>query len=130
MANIQIIKDALHKLLVIQIVNCILCYSLEVIPGFQSSILQYEQDVLLEIDIAHKILRTNTVLEAMYELYNTDKRGFHNNATKQIVGSIVMTRYTTRLSLVVCTSFAVVTSILVELPSVELWKLFSRLELG
>ena len=68
------------------------CCSLEVIPGFQTSILQYEQDVLLEIDIAHKILRLKTVLEVMYEIYNRDNRGFHNIALKQIVGTIVMTR--------------------------------------
>lgn len=86
----------------------VFCSSLEVIPGFQTSILQYEQDVLLEIDIAHKILRTNTVLEVMYDLYHTDNRGFHNNAMKQIVGSIVMTRYALSLSFVSCTSFAVV----------------------
>ena len=109
---VQITEQALHKMLVIQIMNCILCCSLEVIPGFQTSILQYEQDVLLEIDIAHKILRTNTVLEAMYELYNSDSRGFHNNAMKQIVGSIVMTRYPTSLSC--CLHFAVVFIVLVN----------------
>ena len=68
-----------------------LYYRLEVIPGIQTSILQYEHNILLEIDIAHKILRLKTVLDVMYDLYRRNKAAFHNNATREIVGTIVMT---------------------------------------
>ncbi|KAK7087801.1 piwi-like protein 1 [Littorina saxatilis] len=66
---------------------------LEVIPGFQTSILQYEHDVLLEIDIAHKILRMETVLDVMNKIWRHNKQNFHALATREVVGTIVMTLY-------------------------------------
>jgi aubergine-like protein len=68
---------------------------LDVIPGFQTSILQYERDVLLEIDVAHKILRTESVLDFMYGLYNRARRDdnmFKQMCTKMVIGAIVLTR--------------------------------------
>lgn len=62
-------------------------------PGFATSILQYEENVMLVADVAHKILRNDTVLDIMYELY--DRKGptyFHAEAAKTLVGQIVMTR--------------------------------------
>lgn len=69
-------------------------HKLQVIPGFQTSILQYEDSVLLEADIAHKILRNDTVLDQMYTIYGQkDVSKFHSNVSKLLVGSIVLTRY-------------------------------------
>lgn len=69
-------------------------HKLQVIPGFQTSILQYEDNVLLEADIAHKILRNDTVLDQLYAIYNSKgQRNFHSEASKLLVGSIVLTRY-------------------------------------
>lgn len=72
-------------------------HKLEVVPGFTTSIAKYEGGNLLGVDIIHKILRIDTVLDALYELYNTmdsnDISAFHARAIKQFVGNIVMTRF-------------------------------------
>nr|KAG5694355.1 hypothetical protein BaRGS_002209 [Batillaria attramentaria]KAG5702279.1 hypothetical protein BaRGS_002946 [Batillaria attramentaria] len=69
-------------------------FKLQVIPGFQTSILQYEEGVMLEADLAHKILRSDTVLDQMYAIYNQrGQRNFHSECSKFLMGSIVLTRY-------------------------------------
>lgn len=68
-------------------------HKLEVWPGFITSILQYEARVMLNADINHKILRTDTALDMMYELYNRAKGSFHDVCTKKLIGEIVLTRY-------------------------------------
>lgn len=63
-------------------------------PGFSTSILQYEKSVMLCADVSHKVLRKQTVLEALYDLYNkVGAERFYAEATKSLVGEIVLTRY-------------------------------------
>ena len=64
----------------------------EIWPGFITSILPYERHVMLCAEISHKILRTITVLEMMYDLYASARRDFHAEVTRKLVGAIVMTR--------------------------------------
>lgn len=69
--------------------------SLEIWPGFKTSILQYEDQILLNLDISHKVLRTDSVLDTLYLIYNNCGKDFNrlkDLATKQLVGEIVMTR--------------------------------------
>lgn len=70
-------------------------FGLQLWPGYSTSILPYETDILLSADVSHKVLRTTTVLEYLYELYERmGQRGnFHMEATKKLVGQIVLTRY-------------------------------------
>ncbi|ESO84639.1 hypothetical protein LOTGIDRAFT_131825 [Lottia gigantea] len=70
-------------------------HKLSVMPGFATSILQYENAILLGADIAHKIIRTDSVLDIMYSLYNDQRGGgsFYDKVFKALVGSIVLTRY-------------------------------------
>ena len=67
-------------------------FRLELWPGYTTSILQYETDILLSADVSHKVLRQSTVLDYLYELYHTT-RDFYTEATKRVVGQIVLTRY-------------------------------------
>ena len=46
---------------------------------------------MLCADISHKILRTDTVLDLFYDLQGAPGN-FHDNATKAVVGEIVLTR--------------------------------------
>ncbi|XP_072043848.1 piwi-like protein 1 [Amphiura filiformis] len=63
-------------------------------PGFITSILQYEKDVMLMADVSHKILRSDTVVDILYELLKTKGRGrFKEEATRALVGEIVLTEY-------------------------------------
>ncbi|XP_069136145.1 piwi-like protein 1 [Argopecten irradians] len=71
-------------------------HKLRVVPGFITSILQYENKAMLCADISHKIMRIDTVLDMMYDIYNTNDRSgesFVERCTKKFVGSIVLTRY-------------------------------------
>lgn len=47
---------------------------------------------MLCADVQHKVLRMDTVLDFLYELYEQRQRSFHEEATKKLVGEIVMTR--------------------------------------
>ena len=66
-------------------------HRLELWPGFITSILQYETNVMLCADISHKILRTDTVYDFLNDLFQTS-RNFHDQAEKTLVGEIVLTR--------------------------------------
>ncbi|XP_059156591.1 piwi-like protein 1 isoform X2 [Physella acuta] len=71
-------------------------HRIEVMPGFATSILNYDGGNLLGIDIIHKVLRFDTFLDALYLLFESSRRNteeFHKRAIKELVGSIVMTRY-------------------------------------
>jgi len=69
-------------------------FKLELWPGYTTSIMPYETDVLLSADVSHKVLRQTTVLEFLYELYNSGRaRNFYDEACKQLIGQIVLTRY-------------------------------------
>lgn len=61
-------------------------------PGFITSILQYENSVLLNCDVSHKIMRSDTVLDIMYDMYGRCGDRFYDECTKKIVGQIILTR--------------------------------------
>lgn len=69
-------------------------HKLTVMPGFVTAIARYETDTLLCADISHKIIRSDTLLDLMYELYQ-QARGdsFYDDCVRKFVGSIVLTRY-------------------------------------
>lgn len=47
---------------------------------------------MLCADVQHKVLRMDTVLDFLYELYEQRHKAFHDEAAKRLVGEIVMTR--------------------------------------
>ena len=68
--------------------------SLQLWPGYATAIAQFDGGTLLCADVSHKVMRLNSVLDLLYELYNSvDPRNFHNLAVKKLVGEIVITRY-------------------------------------
>ncbi|XP_015273353.1 PREDICTED: piwi-like protein 1 [Gekko japonicus] len=63
-------------------------------PGFTTSILQYETNIMLCTDVSHKVLRSETVLDFMYTLYEqVEEQRFREICAKELVGLIVLTRY-------------------------------------
>ena len=69
-------------------------HKIEVWPDFSTSILQNEGDVMLCTDVTHKVLRIQTVLEYLYEIYNsTDKSRLYDLAKMKPLGKIILTRY-------------------------------------
>ncbi|MCP4678173.1 MAG: hypothetical protein GY854_22200 [Deltaproteobacteria bacterium] len=72
---------------------------IEIWPGMISAIRCYEEQMLLCVDVAHKLLRTDSVLDFLLELYKTEGRErFKETATQELVGMSVMTRSVLRSS--------------------------------
>nr|XP_022341463.1 piwi-like protein 1 isoform X1 [Crassostrea virginica]XP_022341464.1 piwi-like protein 1 isoform X1 [Crassostrea virginica]XP_022341465.1 piwi-like protein 1 isoform X1 [Crassostrea virginica] len=69
-------------------------HKLTVMPGFVTAIAKYESDTLLCADISHKIMRSDTLLDLMYDLYGQSRGDtFYDDCVRKFVGSIVLTRY-------------------------------------
>eukprot|EP00069_Balaena_mysticetus_P005325 bmy_17974T0 len=63
-------------------------------PGFTTSILQYENNIMLCTDVSHKVLRSETVLDFMFSLFHqTEEHKFQEQVSKELIGLIVLTKY-------------------------------------
>ncbi|NXG80612.1 PIWL1 protein, partial [Baryphthengus martii] len=72
-------------------------HRLMVWPGFTSSILQYEESVMLCVDVSHKVLRSETVLDFIYSLYyQVGEERFKEACAKELIGLVVLTKYNNR----------------------------------
>ena len=69
-------------------------HKLELWPGYVTSIRQHEEKILLCCEISHKILRTDTVLDQIGEIFQKTKGGpsFHADVEKALLGAIIITR--------------------------------------
>ncbi|NXX46968.1 PIWL1 protein, partial [Tricholaema leucomelas] len=69
-------------------------HRLMVWPGFTSSILQYEENIMLCADVSYKVLRSETVLDFMCSLYyQVGEQRFRDACAKELIGLIVLTKY-------------------------------------
>ncbi|NXL28210.1 PIWL1 protein, partial [Glaucidium brasilianum] len=69
-------------------------HRLMVWPGFTTSILQYEESIMLCTDVSYKVLRSETVLDFMYSLYyQVEEERFRDTCAKELIGLIVLTKY-------------------------------------
>ncbi len=62
-------------------------------PGYEFTVRKYTQGVLLGLGIKHKILRTDTALDFMNSIMHRSRTNAQSEITKELVGSIVMTKY-------------------------------------
>lgn len=68
-------------------------FKIELWPGFATSIRKHENDILLNCDVAHKVMRTDTVYGLMQETLNADRSGFEKNFKQKALGLTVLTAY-------------------------------------
>ncbi|KAM3659220.1 piwi-like protein 2 [Ammospiza maritima maritima] len=71
-------------------------YSLHIWPGYAVSIRRKDGGLFLMVDAIHKIIRSESVLSVMQTIHSQSQRTFQDECTKQLVGSVVMTRYNNR----------------------------------
>ncbi|XP_066193197.1 piwi-like protein 2 [Sylvia atricapilla] len=71
-------------------------YSLHIWPGYAVSIRRKDGGLFLMVDAIHKIIRSESVLSVMQTIHAQSQRTFQDECTKQLVGSVVMTRYNNR----------------------------------
>ncbi|XP_063807530.1 piwi-like protein 4 isoform X2 [Pseudophryne corroboree] len=63
-------------------------------PGFSISVTNLESQLTLSADVSHKVLRSETVLDFMNELYSRiPVERFTDACEKEILGMVVLTRY-------------------------------------
>ncbi|XP_071945006.1 piwi-like protein 1 [Antedon mediterranea] len=68
-------------------------HKLEIWPGFITSISQRETHIMLEAEVSHKVLCLSTILDELYDLFHANRSSFKEQATKKLVGQIVLTKY-------------------------------------
>lgn len=66
-------------------------HHLEIWPGYTTSIRQHEHTVLLCAEIDNKVLRTDTAYDQMQQMMR--KFNDQNKVKREMIGSIVMTKY-------------------------------------
>lgn len=71
-------------------------HNIDLWPGFASSLGQLESGVLLNIDIVHKVLRTDTVLTAINDIRQRCRNDPREEIKSKLIGTTVMTSYNKR----------------------------------
>ena len=74
-------------------------HKLEVWPGYVTSIKQHEEKIMLCCEIGNKVLRTDTVLDQITEIFKrfgSKQEVFRSSVEKALLGCIVITRYTNK----------------------------------
>ncbi|XP_014250883.1 piwi-like protein Siwi [Cimex lectularius] len=71
-------------------------YKMELWPGYVTSIRQHEQNILMCVEITHKVMRKETALDLMYECMNRNKQEWKALFEAAVIGSVVLTEYNNR----------------------------------
>lgn len=71
-------------------------HKLEVWPGFVTAVDEYEDGVMLCLDVSHRVLCQTTVLDLMRDAYDKNGATFQTNVTNALLGAVVLTRYNNR----------------------------------
>ncbi|XP_019949653.2 piwi-like protein 2 [Paralichthys olivaceus] len=71
-------------------------HRLQVWPGYSTCIKRTDGGLYLCVDVTHKVLRNDSVLDVMNVLYQQSRENFQDECTKELIGSIVITRYNNR----------------------------------
>ncbi|XP_072456841.1 piwi-like protein 1 [Notamacropus eugenii] len=69
---------------------------LSICPGFITSILQYENDIMLCTDISHKVVRKDTILDLIKDFQKSRGPTSREDILKEIRGQIVYTKHNNR----------------------------------
>ncbi|XP_068162691.1 piwi-like protein 1 [Antennarius striatus] len=69
-------------------------HKLTIWPGFSTAILQYESSIMMCVDVSHRVLRSETVLDFMISMRQScGSHRFQDVCTKELIGLIVLTKY-------------------------------------
>ncbi|KAM8990248.1 piwi-like protein 2 [Ara ararauna] len=71
-------------------------YRLQIWPGYAVSIRRKDGGLFLLVDAIHKVIRSDSVLNFMHSIYKQSLGTFQEECIKQLVGSVVITRYNNR----------------------------------
>jgi aubergine len=71
-------------------------HRLQIWPGYVTAVHEFEDGLYLVIDVAHKILRSQTCWHMMNEIFNRsghNTQQFRDEISNALIGNIVLTRY-------------------------------------
>uniref|UniRef100_A0A667ZC07 Piwi-like protein 2 n=1 Tax=Myripristis murdjan TaxID=586833 RepID=A0A667ZC07_9TELE len=71
-------------------------HRLQVWPGYSTCIKHTDGGLYLNVDVSHKVLRNDSVLDVMKVMYQQSSENFQDACTKELIGSIIITRYNNR----------------------------------
>ncbi|XP_076853988.1 piwi-like protein 2 isoform X2 [Brachyhypopomus gauderio] len=71
-------------------------HRLQVWPGYSTCIKRTDGGLYLAVDVSHKVLRNDSVLDVMNVIYQQSRESFQDECTKGLIGGIVITRYNNR----------------------------------
>lgn len=72
-------------------------HRMEVWPGYNTAIRRYEDSLLLNIDVVHKMLRQQSVLDFVASCLKEGGPRGKDMAAKELIGTSVLTRYNNKL---------------------------------
>ena len=67
-------------------------FRLEIWPGIVTAVDEYEGGLQLQVDISHRVLRTETVYDEMKSLTRGGAADLKTEAEKALLGCVVLTR--------------------------------------
>lgn len=68
-------------------------YKLEVWPGYVTAVQEYDGGVMLQCDVSHRVLRTESALDIINDIRKRNTSDFQTDCKKALIGAIVLTRY-------------------------------------
>lgn len=68
-------------------------HKLEIWPGYVTAVDEYENGLMLCIDVSFRVLNTRTVLDLLKEAYASSRDNYKANFEKAILGAVILTRY-------------------------------------
>ncbi|KAL4660173.1 piwi-like protein 2 [Arapaima gigas] len=71
-------------------------HRLQVWPGYSACIKRTDGGLFISVDVSHKVIRNDSVLEVINAIYQQNRERFQDECLKELEGSIVMTRYNNR----------------------------------
>uniref|UniRef100_A0A8C4V6F1 Piwi-like protein 2 n=1 Tax=Falco tinnunculus TaxID=100819 RepID=A0A8C4V6F1_FALTI len=71
-------------------------YRLQIWPGYSVSIRKKDGGLFLLVDTIHKVIHSDSILNVMHTIYRQSLNSFQEECFKQLVGSVVITRYNNR----------------------------------
>lgn len=85
-------------------------FRLQLWPGYETSIRYHEHGILLNCDVANKIMRTDTVYDLLMDCRRTNPKNFMDEFKRNVLGLHVLTNYNNKMYRVDDVDFAITPS--------------------
>lgn len=74
-------------------INALRQFRIELWPGYSTSIRNHQKDILLNCDLIHKVMRTDTVYDLLQDVHRDNPESLIDVFTNKVLGITVLTKY-------------------------------------